>query len=209
MTTEYNFTFVPQGFTAYEWDNRAFKQNPQNIDNLFTILKTYEKKLSFGKYLSGYFRFKDGVFSDYEDGTYSTKTYAHVRWWETEMKSCHKGCCTKMPGNWDPETRTYGKEDWQKGRYSSTAMWLWCVCQKDKHPDGPFIDGLCDGHPRGAPVPLQSYWNKPPPRKEGWQEFRRISGLGGAEDQFRQIKRKEDVALIVLHGLGHFTVNTN
>lgn len=202
-----NFTFTPQGFTARDWDNRAFKQAPSSTDELFRILKEYEKKLGFGKYLSGFIYYKNGFFSEYEDGTHSTKPWPQANWWETEMRACHKGCCTKMPSNWDPETRTYAKEDWQKGKFTTKGGWNWCICQKEKHPEGPFINDTCPGHPRSEPVPLKSYWTKPAPRKQNWQEFRRIPGMGGAEDQFKQIKRKEEVERISLIGLGYFTVN--
>jgi len=204
MTTISQFT--PQGFTEYDWVNRAFKHTPSSIDELFRMLKEHEKKLGFGKYLSGFIYYKDGCYSDYVDGSYTTKPYPHSKWWETEMRSCHKGCCTKAPSNWDPETRTYAKENWQKGKFIK-SLWHWCSCQKEKHPDEAFLDGECPGHPRSEPVPMQSYWIKPKCTKLGWQEFKRISGIGGAEDQFKRIMRKEEVMRISLMGLGYFIID--
>lgn len=198
--------FTPQGFTEHHWANRPFKQNPSSIDELFRMLKEHERKLGFGKYLSGFIYYKDGCYSEYEDGSYSTKPAPHSKWWETELRSCHKGCCTKAPLTWDSDTRTYAKDDWQKGNYFK-GVWRWCSCQKDKHPDDPFIEGECTGHSRSEPVPMQSYWIKPKAAQQGWQEFKRIGGLGGAEDQFKQIKRKEEVIRISLNGLGYFIVD--
>ena len=200
------FEFYPEGFSAAAWEARPFKRPIYGSDALFTALKMYENRLGFGKYLSGFIYFREGFVSEYNDGTVSGKPYAYVRWWETEMKGCHKGCCKTPPANWDPESRTYALEDWQKGTYVSGAGWLWCACMAAAHPGEPVSSEPCSGHPRSEQVPMKSYWTKPSPAKRSWQEFRRIGGMGGAEDQYKQIKDVAGISKIYLSGIGGFNI---
>jgi hypothetical protein len=204
MEKRLTFDFIPLMPSAAAWNNRLFKQPVYSEEELFAILKNYEKSLGFGKYLDGYIYFKEGHYSDYYDGSYNRKPYHEYRWWETEAKSCHKGCCTIMPNNWDPVTRTYGVEEWKKGFYGSGAVWYWCSCQKEKrqNSESPISTAPCKGHPRSEPVQVKPVMINPVEQKITVQEFRRIYGPGGAEEQFKEIKNKEGVAKIWLTGIG-------
>lgn len=46
----------------------------------------------------------------------------------------------------------------------------------------------------------------PIPWQKDWQEFKRIRGPGGAEEQFMEIKNKEQISRIVINGHGWFRV---
>jgi len=204
---DYRFDFLPDGFSEKAWANRPFKSTILDVESLIYILTNYEKKLGFGKYLSGIIYYKEGHFSEYYDGTYNKKPRPYSRWWETEVTKCHKGCCTVPPDNWDPVTRTYSVNDSEKGDYDENFEWKWCICQKEAKPNGPFMSDICAGHPCSEPVPLKSYWIIPKPVKQTWQEFRRIGGPGGLADQISQIKDLKTVLKIRLDKLGAFTVN--
>jgi len=47
---------------------------------------------------------------------------------------------------------------------------------------------------------------KPKPAERDWQEFKRISGMCGAEEQFREIADPTTIDKIVLQGIGWFFV---
>jgi hypothetical protein len=200
------FDFLPQSFTKEAWENRPFKR-PYALNDLFTILKEREKQLGFGKYLRGYIYFKEGFFSEYNDGTIRTKPKPYQKWWETDSEKCHKGCCSLPPPNWDPITRTYEVEDSFKGALDNSGKWRWCICQKGKYPDDSFIDKPCPGHPRSEPIPFRSLWIPPPIIKRDYQEFKRINGSCGLEEQIKNIKNIHTISHFIIFGLGTFRLN--
>lgn len=208
MENRLTFNFVPLLPTAAAWDRRPFKHPVYSVGDLFTLLRNHESSLGFGRYLDGYIYFKKGYSSDYYDGSYNRKPYHEPKWWETSAKSCHKGCCKVAPDNWDPETRTYGVQDWRKGFYGKGATWVWCSCQKEKREggDAPISSEPCKGHPRSEPVPIKPLMITPAKSVSTYQEFRRIKGPGGAEEQFKEIKNKEGIAKVWLNNIGWWNV---
>jgi hypothetical protein len=178
------YVFIPRLPTKEAYDNKAF--NDYNCHN--TLYKALLKR-DFGENMKGYIYFKEGIKSQYRDGT-EGKSYDKRKWWELGYTSCWDGCCTSPPNK---KLIDWKVEDGQEA-LSLIVKEHTELCEKlyQRHLDDP--------------KPMPKFKPQPIPINREWQEFKRISGPGGFIEQFELIKDKSTIKSLWFSEYGHFRI---
>ena len=85
------FAFIPLLPTEAAYKNKVFSDYV--CEN--TFIDAIKPKDN-GDMMRGYIYFKDGVISDWKDGT-ERVTKDTRKWWELGYTSCSRGCCVSPP----------------------------------------------------------------------------------------------------------------
>ena len=137
------------------------------------------KKKDLGDNLHGYIYFKDGIISSWSDGT-ETITKDTRKWWELGYTSCSKGCCVIPPF---PTLKEDGSD---QDLADAVKEHLQMVEQKSR--------------------PMPKFKSEVIPHNRGWQEFKRVSGPGGLEEQLSLIEDKTTIRKICFINYGGFVL---
>jgi len=174
------FQFVPNLPTKEAWDSKVFKTDYWGVDALFSDLKARD----YGDDLRGYIYFKEGIVSDYKDGT-EGHTYDTRKWWELGYTSCSNRCCFAPPNT---KLIQWTAED---GQEALSAI----MKENAELVSANYAKHIAN------PRPMPKF-------KREWQEFKRIQGPGGFIDQFGLIKDKATIRCIFLINHGTFYINS-
>lgn len=178
------FVFIPKLPTAEAWEKRAFR-DCYGEDSLFSALKAKD----FGENLKGYIHFKEGIKSQYKDGT-EGRTYDTRKWWELGYTSCANKCCFAPPN----ERLIHWKEEDGKEALTAIMKEYREICEANyaKH--------------LAKPRPMPKFKRQSLPIKREWQEFKRIQGPGGFIEQYELIEDKSTILSIRFIDYGHFRI---
>jgi len=196
MTTlEYNFRFIPQLPTKEAFENRPFNEI-RGREWFMQRLLDYEKA-NPSKKMEGLIRFRPGVASKYYDGT-EAHTYDDRKWWELGYTSCSGQCCFAPPYEplikWKPVPDDATEEEKAANKAELAAIFK----EVDRIAEANYAKHVAN------PRPMPKFRRKTIAPKREWQEFRRIKGPGGLNDQLKQIDNFQDVVSISFTGLGWF-----
>jgi hypothetical protein len=187
-----NFRFIPRLPTAEAYDQRPFKQDFRGADALIYALKQYEQKKP-NKAVQGIIHLKKGIVSKYLDGT-ELPVYDERKWWELGYTTCPNKCCFMKPN----ERFNKYKLPPDHSSAEAKAERLEIIAEILEDAEANFA--AHNEHPR--PMPKFKKRSVPPTRE--WQEFKRIAGPGGFEEQLKLLGNLADVDTISLTGVGHF-----
>ena len=176
------YRFIPTLPTKAAYDNIAFPDF-----NCETAFLEGLKKKDFGDNLRGYIYFKDGIISKWSDGT-EPMTKDTRKWWELGYTSCSRGCCVSPPC---PSLIKWGSEQGEQALVDAVKEHL------------KMAEANMEQH-RIKPRPMPRFKPEVIPHKRGWQEFKRVSGPGGLEEQLSLIEDKTTIRKICLMNYGGF-----
>jgi len=176
------YVFIPTLPSKEAYENKAF---PDFVGEK-ALLEGLKKKETLDN-LRGYIYFKEGVLSEWRDGTEEI-TRDTRNWYELGYTSCSRGCCFSPPCpkliNWTPDQ---GKEALTEAMKEHTEL---TAANIEEH--------------RIKPRPMPRFKPQIIPHKRGWQEFKRISGPGGLDEQLSLISDKTTIKKIHFVNYGSF-----
>jgi len=178
------FVFIPRLPTKAAYESKAFK----DYYGEWSFLDALQAK-DFSDNMKGYIYFKEGVKSDYRDGT-EGQMYDKRKWWELGYTSCAMKCCFTPPN----EKLIHWKEEDGQEALSEIIKEYEKICAENyaKH--------------LAMPRPMPKFKRLPLPVEREWQEFKRISGPGGFIEQFNLIKDKSTIRSISFTNHGYFRI---
>lgn len=194
---EYNFRYVPSSPTKEAFDSRPFNEI-RGVASFMERLLQYEKDHPHMQ-IEGWIRFREGVSSKYCDGT-EAKQYDDRKWYELGYTSCSGQCCFSIPCPrllaWKPAPEDASQEEKDAADAELKALWA----ETNRITEMNYAKHLAN------PKPMPKFKRKSIPPKREWQEFRRVKGPGGMNDQIKQIDNFQDVKIIHFKGMGWFYV---
>jgi hypothetical protein len=165
----------------------VFKTEYWDEGDFFSALKAKD----FADNMKGYIYFREGIVSQYKDGT-EGHTYDTRKWWELGYTSCANKCCFVPPNT----KLIHWKET--DGQETLSAI-------INEHTE--FVSANQAKH-MANPRPMPKFKRQCLPLKREWQEFKRINGPGGFIEQYGLIKDKTTIRSIFMvnHGTFYITV---
>ena len=178
----HQFTFVPRFPTKAAYANKVFS-DVFGLDAFYQMLKAKD----IGDKLKGYINFKEGIYSEYRDGS-EPDTYEDRNWFELGYTSCARGCCFSPPC---PELLKWKEED---GLEELTRL-----CKEHERT-------IAENYAKhlANPNPMPRFERKTILHKRSWQEFKRVSGPGGLKEQLALIKDVSTIKNIFFSNFGYF-----
>jgi hypothetical protein len=178
------YSFIPLLPTKAAYENMAFSDYACEK----TLLEGLKKK-DIGDMLRGYIYFNQGIVSEWKDGT-ERVTKDTRKWWELGYTSCSRGCCVSPPC---PSLINWKSED------GDEALTL-AVKEHREMAEANMAEHAV------RPRPMPRFKSEVVPHKRGWQEFKRVTGPGGLEEQLSLIKDKSTIWKIYFVNYGSFVL---
>jgi hypothetical protein len=195
--TDYTFRYVTSLPTKEAFERRPF-DTITGLNTFMEKLLQYEKANPY-RQLEGWIRFSPGVSSKYYDGTEPAQ-YDTRKWYELGYTSCPGECCFSIPNPrlsaWKalPEDATVE----EKAANDAELADIWEETKRVTQENY--------ARHKANPRPMPKFKRKVIPPKRSWQEFRRIKGPGGMNEQLKQIDNFQDVQMIHFKDMGWFYV---
>lgn len=186
------FRFITMQATAEAFEQCPFKMDFRGSNALIQALKQYEQKQP-NKAVQGIIHLKKGIVSKYLDGT-EASVLDDRKWWELGYTTCPNKCCFMKPN----ERFVNYELPPDHSSAEAVAERLDIITEILEEAAANFA-----AH-NERPRPMPKFKKKCVPPTREWQEFKRITGPGGFEEQLKLLGNLADVDMISLTGVGYF-----